>query len=165
MEHLVRCPNCGFLQKEANFCRECGGSLEFAPSGAPPAEPVPFPWGLFAAFALGVMVFSGVLGLVGVRPEVGLAAMVGLVLGSSVWVVLDATRRGVPRPWVWCLAVWLFWLVCFPWYLARRRHPERPCLLDSPRNAWEVATVIVTGAVLTFFVLALERFLGRFAGP
>lgn len=166
MEHPVRCPSCGFLQEDANFCRECGASLEFATREVPPAsEPIPYPWGLFAIFLLATLVLAVVLSTAGLRPEYIQRGGVALVLASVVWVVLDASRRRVPRPWIWCLSVWLFWLICFPWYLKRREHPERSCVLDSPRNRREAVMVAVTAGVLTFFLLALARFVASHTKP
>lgn len=165
MDHLVSCPVCGFTQEGANFCRQCGASLrDAARAVSPDLEPVTFPWGLFAWFLLGVFLLAALIGGTGIRPEVIQPVLLGLVLASAVWVAFDGHRKRVPRPWIWFLAVWLFWLVSFPWYLKRRQHPDRPCVLDSPRNRAEVVRLLVTVAVLIFFLLALGRFLASRAG-
>ena len=53
-----------------------------------------------------------------------------VVIGSSLWVYIDAKRIGVKKgqikgvwnvgPEMWCLACLLLWIVCFPMYLIKR---------------------------------------------
>jgi len=58
-----------------------------------------------------------------------------IVIGTSIWVVVDAKTIGVKKgqikgmgdmgPWTWFFACLLFWIVCFPFYLAKRGEFKR----------------------------------------
>ncbi len=58
-----------------------------------------------------------------------------LIIGSSIWVVVDAKSIGVKRgqikglgnmgPWGWFFACLLFWILGFPLYLTKRNQFKR----------------------------------------
>jgi hypothetical protein len=58
-----------------------------------------------------------------------------LVIGSSIWVVVDAKSIGVKRgqikgignigPWGWFVACLLLWILAFPLYLSKRSEFKR----------------------------------------
>jgi len=65
-----------------------------------------------------------------------------LVIGSSIWVVVDAKSIGVKRgqikgianmgPWGWFVACLLFWILGFPLYLSKRSEFKR---INSASNS------------------------------
>jgi hypothetical protein len=92
-------------------------------------------------------------------PLTSQVVMGGLVVLSSIWVFYDARERGVPKPWRWGIACLLFWIVFFPWYLARRKAPEAACpFIESERGPllrFLLITLVVF--VLVNIVLALFK--------
>ncbi len=87
---------------------------------------VRFPWLLFFILLLVRIVAAGLL-----EQRWGLIKA-ELVLGSiemfcSVWVLFDAKRSGVPRPFRWALGTLLLWPIVFPWYVVRRKTPSARC--------------------------------------
>jgi len=77
-----------------------------------------------------------------------------IVVGSSIWVGIDASRLGAKRgtldggffdmgPLGWFFGVLLFWIVGFPAYIAKRpkyvaRSRSQPTTAESLRRAGEV---------------------------
>ncbi len=87
---------------------------------------VRFPWLLFFILLLVRIVAAGLI-----EQRWGLIKA-ELVLGSiemfcSVWVLFDAKRSGVPRPFRWALGTLLLWPIVFPWYVVRRKTPSARC--------------------------------------
>ena len=73
-----------------------------------------------------------------------------LIIGSSIWVVVDAKSTGVKSgqikglgnmgPWGWFFACLLLWILGFPLYLAKRgefKTLTQPCDNQQPRD-WRV---------------------------
>lgn len=52
--------------------------------------------------------------------EIGGGFLLLLVLGSTIWVGVDAHRLGMAGPWNWILMTALLWIIGFPWYLLER---------------------------------------------
>jgi len=58
-----------------------------------------------------------------------------IVVATSIWVLIDAQTIGVKKgqiegmgnmgPWSWTIACLLLWIVCFPFYLAKRSEFKR----------------------------------------
>jgi len=116
----IKCKHCGSMLTEAAPppVRDDKGSkrgLPFAPvAGASPTSA-----GLFFLVAAVVIVLSiFLMGPVG--PGI-------VVLGTSIWVALDASthklaqyQNGIGGPVGACLGSLLLWIIVFPWYLAIR---------------------------------------------
>ncbi len=58
-----------------------------------------------------------------------------LILGSTIWVLIDAQTIGIKRgqikgffgmgPWGWFIACLLIWIIAFPAYIAKRPEFKR----------------------------------------
>ncbi len=170
------CPHCGqMLAPTCRVCVACHGPVE-APVGplapvtvepaetegqaAPPPEPVRFPWGLmlllFAASWITVMLAVPAMGFEKTQWVLG-----GVQIGCGAWVYYDARLKGIPKPLRWAAGTLLIWIMVFPWFLVRRRSPERPC----PFIEREVSLVwrAVLLALLVFFLISAMIFLVK--GP
>lgn len=136
------CPVCGqMLAPSCRVCVACQTPVDFSQvrkpepeipvaaeeaRPAPPVEPARFSWGIFftvfVLWMLAAVVTTQLLGPQG--SQVGLGSF---VLASSLWVFLDAQKKGVPKPLRWGVGALLLWILVFPWYLSRRRTPQAPC--------------------------------------
>lgn len=143
-EEPFPCPNCGqMLGASVRVCAACHEPVDiskisvtastadqplakFSPAVPAAAEPARFSWGIFIVVLVAWLLaaFAGQRFLNPLREQFFLAGIVGI---TSVWVFYDARLRNVPHPWRWSLASILFWIIFFPWYLARRRTPNAPC--------------------------------------
>lgn len=54
-----------------------------------------------------------------------------IVIGTSVWVSLDAPSHGLSR--AWALGALALWIVAFPWYLVERGK-------SSPRSSHSIVS-------------------------
>lgn len=114
------CPGCNKqLPAQARFCPGCGSDLEKRPlpftpiSGASPTSGL-----IYFVVAFLAVVFSALLGPAG--PLL-------LIIGSSIWVAIDAGQHQLSKynnflggPVGAALASVLLWIVAFPLYLAIR---------------------------------------------
>jgi len=139
------CPHCGQMLGPAVrvcvACRETIDPAQIRPTAVQPRtldagavaqkapdkpRSTPFPWVIFFAVLLGMAALSAAT-----EKRFGVTATVYgfgvLQLITSIWVVLDAHRKGIPQPLQWGVGSMLLWLVVFPWYLGRRRQPKTVC--------------------------------------
>lgn len=138
-EEAFPCPHCGqMLGPGVRVCVACRQPIDPSQiriaAAAPPAAPVRaatppkarFSWGIFLAALLAwLALFTSAIQIFGLgRAQFVMAAV--LVISAG-WVFWDARQKGIPRPIQWGAGALLFWIVFFPWYLARRRQPEASC--------------------------------------
>lgn len=139
------CPHCGqMLGPAVRVCVACRETIDPAQIRLPVRQPhvqdagavaqkmpekprnTPFPWVVFFGVLLGMALLSAAtekrFGVTATVYGFGLLQMI-----TSVWVVFDAHRRGIPQPLHWGVGSMLLWLIVFPWYLARRRQPKTVC--------------------------------------
>ena len=138
-EEAFPCPHCGqMLGPSVRVCVACRQPIDpsqirvaaAAPAPAPPraaaAPRARFSWGIFvAALFAWLALATSMIRMVGF--EKAQYAMAVVLVLSAAWVFLDARQKGFPRPFQWGAGALLFWIVFFPWYLARRRQPEASC--------------------------------------
>ncbi|HXJ96544.1 MAG TPA: hypothetical protein VMT20_27210 [Terriglobia bacterium] len=138
-EEAFACPHCGqMLGPAVRVCAACRQAIDpsqirvaAAAPAAAPARPVAVPrarfsWGIFLAALLAWLALAtSMIRIVGF--EKAQYMMAGILVLSAAWVFLDARQKGFPRPFQWGAGALLFWIVFFPWYLARRRQPEASC--------------------------------------
>ena len=138
-EEAFPCPHCGqMLGPGVRVCAACRQPIDptqiriaaIVPAAtAVRAAAVPrarFSWGMFlvALFAW-LALATSMIRVIGF--EKAQYAMAAVLVLSAAWVFLDARQKGFPRPFQWGAGALLFWIVFFPWYLARRRQPEASC--------------------------------------
>ncbi|HEV2425046.1 MAG TPA: hypothetical protein VGZ29_09495 [Terriglobia bacterium] len=138
------CPHCGqMLGPGVRVCAACREVIDPAQIRLPVLQPhaqgagvaqraperprnTPFPWPIFFGVLVGMVLLSAL-----VEKRFGMTATVYgfgvLQLVTSLWVVLDAHRKGIPQPLHWGVGSMLLWILVFPWYLARRRQPKTVC--------------------------------------
>lgn len=113
-----------------------------------------FSWRIFFSVLipswLGISVAFQYLGLA--RAQL---LMVSVQVLSSAWVLFDARQKGVPKPLRWGLGSLLLWIVIFPWYLARRRNPQAPCLFIEAEAGPIARAVLLILSVAVLVGLAL----------
>ena len=171
------CPHCG--QMLAASCRVCvsckqpvdstlirqpaPAATEISSKTAAPPRPVErasFSWQIFflvfAAWLAAAIVAQQLLG-----PRHGQWLLGTIVVISSAWVYFDARERRVPKPMHWGLGALLFWILIFPWYLARRQKPEATCPFVE-REPGPLTRALLLGLAL-FFLLSLVVMV--FKGP
>jgi len=139
------CPHCGqMLGPGVRVCVACRETIDPAQIRLPVVQPQtlnagaapgkapekprnsPFPWAIFFGLMLGMALLSAAI-----EKRFGVAATIygfgALQLITSLWVVLDAHRKGIPQPLQWGVGSMLLWIIIFPWYLGRRRQPKTVC--------------------------------------
>ena len=138
-EEAFPCPHCGqMLGPGVRVCVACRQAIDPTqirmPAAAPIAVParaaavprVRFSWSIFLVALLAWLALAtSAIRVVGLEKAQYL--MVALLVLSAAWVFWDARQKGIPRPFQWGAGALLFWIVFFPWYLARRRQPEATC--------------------------------------
>lgn len=122
------CPLCGkSIPLTARVCPACGDDVSSAATTATATRARPFtpipgatPTSGLVAFIVAVLIFAVSLVLFPVGPVV-------VVLGTSIWVALDASnhklgqyKNGIGGPTSACLGSLALWIVVFPWYLTIR---------------------------------------------
>jgi len=159
------CPACGqLLAPSCRVCVACKHTIDPAEIRKPgvfraveiPArrglEPVRFSWQMFLiVFAIWVVGVSLVQRFM--SPLKAQLVLGGVPILCSLWVLFDALQKGLPRPLRWGMGTLLLWLIIFPWYLARRTHPEQPCpFIEARVNPRTLAVLFILLAVL-FYVI------------
>jgi len=135
------CPACGqLLAPTCRVCVACKRPINpaeivpvpavNAPAAAPREteprpEPVGYPWRIFffvltTSFVL-ALVFEHLWGEQRAQLAIG-----GVQALAAAWVFFDALSRRVARPLRWAVGSLLLPVFIFPWYVARRRTPDRP---------------------------------------
>lgn len=139
------CPHCGqMLGPGVRVCVACREVIDPAQIRLPVLQPhaqdaagvtqktsekprnTPFPWMMFLGVLVGMVLLSAAIEKrFGMTATVYGFALIQLI--TSLWVVMDAHRKGVPQPLHWGVGSMLLWIIVFPWYLARRRQPKTVC--------------------------------------
>lgn len=158
------CPNCGqMLGPACRVCVACRQPVDLSQvagpekldeaskpiEALPTPDPVRFPWDLFLIL-LGARFFAALalqrqLGFMRTSLLLG-----GVELLSATWVLFDAYDKHIPKPLRWALGSAFFWLLIFPWYLARRRRPQAACRFVEA-EAGLLARALFFGLILVFF--------------
>ena len=86
--------------------------------------------------------------------------MLGIVLGSSIWVLVDAKSIGVQKgqikgianmgPVSWFIVCLLLWIIGFPMYLAKRGEYKR---VNGKPGGSSVATIVGLGIIVAYVVV------------
>lgn len=165
-EEAFPCPHCGqMLGPGVRVCASCRRPIDpsqiriaaVAPVAAPPqAAPAPrarFSWGIFVAALLAwLALFTSVVRIAGLGRAQYI--MVAVLVLSAAWVFVDARQKGIPRPFQWGAGALLFWIVFFPWYLARRRQPEASCpIVEAGTGPFLRALLLILVFGLGFMLL------------
>jgi hypothetical protein len=160
------CPACGqLLAPSCRVCVACKHAIDPAEIGKPrvlpvvgePArrepEPVRFSWRIFLiVFAIWVVGASLVQRYM--DPLKGQLALGGAQILCSFWVLYDALEKRLPRPYRWGMGTLLLWPIIFPWYLARRKQPRRPCpFVETQVSPITGAVLLILLAVLFYLIL------------
>jgi hypothetical protein len=160
------CPACGQLLAPAcRVCVACHHSIDPAEIGkpvAPPAveapvrrklEPVRFSWRSFLRVFV-IWVVGATLVQRFMPPLRAQLVLGGVQILCSFWVLFDALEKHLPRPLRWGMGTLLLWPIIFPWYLARRNHPQRPCpFIEGRVKPTTMAALFILLAVLVYVML------------
>jgi hypothetical protein len=158
------CPHCGqLLAPSVRVCASCKQAIDPSQIERPAVTitiaeqvvPLPqkeearFSWSIFlgvlATWLVVAVVFERLLG-----PQKSQFVLGGVVIGSSLWVLYDAQKRGIPKGLRWSLGSLLLWILIFPWYLARRRTPKASCVFIEGDSRRVARTLLF---ILLFFLL------------
>ena len=159
------CPACGqLLAPSCRVCVACKHAIDPAEIRKPgvfraveiPArrelEPVRFSWRtfliVFAIWVVGVTLVQRSMSPLKAQLVLG-----GVPILCSLWVLFDALQKGLPRPLRWGMGTLLLWPIIFPWYLARRTHPEQPCpFIEARVNPRTLAVLFILLAILFYLI-------------
>jgi len=133
---MKKCESCG--REYPDFWLKCPACLKTLGQPPEPARPPGKPSAWLIPLALG-LVGAGIGFLIVSRRSPHLLLLANMVwslvfLASLIWVGMDSDRRdwtqagrfAPDRPWMWILAMVLFWPLVFPFYtIARRWAPLR----------------------------------------
>jgi len=160
------CPHCGqLLAPSVRVCASCKQPID--PSqiarpvisipiaeqiiSLPQKEQARFSWNIFlgvlGAWLLVAVAFERFLGYQKSQFVLG-----GVVIASSVWILYDAHKIGIPKALRWSVGSLLLWILIFPWYLARRRTPEATCPFIEGESGRVARTLLFV--LLVFFLLS-----------
>jgi hypothetical protein len=136
----VFCPNCGTqVVPGKRFCGQCGSEAADSASTTVPAPSVAavraFPTGgkpmsvlvaILITVALLVICIASSMAMAGEHHAEGAVGL--MVLASAIWASQDASRIGLKQykarlaggPVGVFFAMWLLWIIAFPWYLVVR---------------------------------------------
>jgi hypothetical protein len=165
-EEVFPCPHCGqMLGPAVRVCVACRKPIDPSQIRLPAVvhaataarvAAVPrarFSWSIFLVALLAWLA----LATSAIR-VVGLAkaqyVMVAVLVLSAAWVFWDARQKGIPRPVQWAAGALLFWIVFFPWYLARRRQPEASCpIVEAGARPFLRALLLILMCGIGFMLL------------
>lgn len=161
------CPNCGqMLAPSVRTCPSCRQAIDPNEIARPqvvipiaeqviPLSPVAtkqhaqFSWGIFFA-TLGIWFVAAFAAEALLGYEKSQFVLFGLVVLTSAWVLQDARKKNIPKPFRWSIGSLLLWILIFPWYLARRRTPKAACPMIEGEGR-HVRTLLIV--LLVFFLL------------
>jgi hypothetical protein len=159
------CPACGqLLAPSCRVCVACKHAIdpaEIRKPGVRPAvemparrepQPVGFSWRTFLV-VFAIWVTGAALVQRYMPPLKAQLVLGGVQILCSLWVLFDALEKRLPRPLRWGIGTLLLWPIIFPWYLARRSHPEQPCpFIEARVKPATMAVLFILLAVL-FYVM------------
>ena len=112
-------------------------------------EPVKYPWHYLGVTIAALIMMHLFL------PRIVINLM---VIGSTFWVYFDGRRRKIPNAGAWMVGTLVLWIAIFPWYMYRRRYPQRPCPTIE-QFSWKIILTIVIpiaiAATVTAFIIRL----------
>jgi hypothetical protein len=161
------CPACGqLLAPSCRVCVACKHTIDPAelprprvvqiapqpPQREPEPEPVRFSWRIFI-FVLAAWVVSVTLVQRFMDPVKGEIVLIGVQILCSLWVLYDALEKKLPKPHRWGMGTLFLWLVVFPWYLARRQQPRRPCPFVEGQVSPAARAALVILMVVLFYLV------------
>jgi hypothetical protein len=163
------CPACGqLLAPSCRVCVACKHAIDPAEIAKPKViqvvplpqpqlqrepEPAPFSWQIFV-IVLAVWVVTATLVQHLMNPLKSELVLGGAQVLCALWVFYDAMRKRLPKPHRWMIGTLFLWLLIFPWYLARRQYPYRPCpFVEKPASPAVRAMLVILLAVLFFVFL------------
>jgi hypothetical protein len=160
------CPLCGqMLAPSVRVCASCKQPIDPSQIARPAIsipiaeQVIPLPQKEQARFSWSI--FFGVLGtwfLVAVTLQRLLGyeksqfVLGGVVIISSVWILYDARKKGIPKALRWGVGSLLLWILIFPWYLARRRTPNAACPFIEGESGRVARTLLFL--LFVFFLLS-----------
>lgn len=166
------CPACGqMLAASVRVCVACKqpvdpsairvpapaeGVPRLQPTLPIPLEPVRFSWGTFLVF-FGMTWLAAIVCVRFLGAEKSQFVFLSVQVVSSTWVFFDARQRPVAKPFRWALGSLLLWIVVFPWYLSRRRTPQRPCPFIEGEAGPRVLFVVLLLVILLGTVIAVLK--------
>ena len=161
------CPACGqILAPTCRVCVACHQAIDAAEIKSALMDRAPqllraapgvaararFSWAIFFV-VFGTWLLAAQLALRFFGEQKVQWVLAGIVVLSSTWVLRDALRKGIPKPWRWALGALMIWIVVFPWYLSRRRTIDAPCpLMEGKRSSLLSALLVVTLAVVAIYL-------------
>jgi len=159
------CPACGqLLAPSCRVCVACKHPIEPAEIRRPRVlqgaveptrrepEPVRFSWRIFL-IVFGIWVVGASLVQRYMEPLNGQLALGGVQILCSFWVLYDALEKRLPKPYRWGMGALLLWPIIFPWYLARRKQPRRPCPFVEAQVSPITGVVLLVLLVVLFYVI------------
>jgi hypothetical protein len=160
------CPACGqLLAPSCRVCVACHHSIDPAEIRKPQTpvavetpverepEPVRFSWRSFLRVFV-IWVVGGTLVQRFMPPLRAQLVLGGVQILCSFWVLFDALQKHLPRPFRWGMGTLLLWPIIFPWYLARRNYPLRPCpFIEARVKPTTIAALFILLAVLVYVML------------
>jgi len=160
------CPACGqLLAPSCRVCVACHHSIDLSEIRKPEApaavettarrelEPVRFSWRSFIRVFL-IWVVGATLVQRFMPPLRAQLVLGGVQILCSLWVLFDALEKHLPRPLRWGMGTLLLWPIIFPWYLARRNYPKRPCpFIEARVKPTTMAALFILLAVLVYVML------------
>jgi len=160
------CPSCGqMLAPSCRVCAACRHLIDATEIRKPQApapletsvqrepEPVRFSWRSFLKVFV-IWVVGATLVQRFMPPLRAQLVLGGVQILCSFWVLFDALEKHLPRPFRWGMGTLLLWPIIFPWYLARRNYPMRPCpFIEARVKPATMAALFILLAVLVYVMI------------